>query len=303
MDLSKCDICPRKCGVDREHGEVGYCGAGLDISIALVSLHQWEEPCLTGLHGAGTVFFSHCNMKCVFCQNWEVSHDGKGIAVSVERLSEIFMEQQKRGAASLDLVTPTHYAPQIIEALKIAKRKGFTLPVVYNCGGYELDSTIKALHGFVDVFLPDLKYFDDTLAIRYSNSPNYFKYASAAIKKMYEITGPFVIENGRMIRGVIVRHLILPSHYKDSLKVLDFLYSEFGDGIYVSLMNQFTPFGMTKNYKEINRRLTTYEYDKVLDHAESLGMTNCFIQRWKTATSKFIPIFDCSNVEKATDGI
>lgn len=302
FDLSHCDICPRRCGADREHGAVGFCGAGSGVSIALVSLHRWEEPCLTGENGAGTVFFSHCNMKCVFCQNWEVSRCGKGLTVSAPRLAEIFLEQQARGAASLDLVTPTHYVPQIIEALDAARARGFSLPVVYNCGGYETVESIEALRGYVDVFLPDLKYFDDALAVRYSNAPGYFAFASAAIKKMYELTGPFRMEDGRMTRGVIVRHLVLPSHYRDSLKILDFLHGEFGGGIYVSLMNQFTPYGLTKEYKEINRRLTTYEYGKVLDRAEALGMENCFVQRGRTASEEFIPIFDGRNVEKDDDG-
>ena len=298
MNLSACDICPRMCGADREHGKLGFCGAGRDVRIALVSLHQWEEPCLTGDRGAGTVFFSHCNMKCVFCQNWSVSHEGQGISVSTERLAEIFLEQQERGAATLDLVTPTHYVPQIIEALDMAAERGFLLPVVYNSGGYEMTSTMESLRGYVDVFLPDLKYFDDSLAVRYSNAPGYFHYASEAIKKMYEITGPFVMENGRMTHGVIVRHMVLPSHYRDSFKVLDFLHGEFGDGIFVSLMNQFTPYGRTAEFKEINRRLTTLEYNKVLDYAEKIGMTNCFVQYGKTAMEKFIPVFDGSNVEK-----
>ncbi|MBO5493479.1 MAG: radical SAM protein, partial [Pyramidobacter sp.] len=241
MSLKKCTLCPRECGVDRTAGQRGYCGAGELVKIALVSLHQWEEPCLTGKNGAGTVFFSHCTMKCAFCQNYDVSRGACGIEVTGERLSEIFMEQQSRGAASLDLVTPTHYVPQIIAALDAARSRGFSLPVVFNCGGYENVETIEALRGYVDVFLPDLKYFDDELARKYSNAPGYFARATAAIEKMAELAGPFQIdENGLMTRGVIVRHLVLPGQYRDSLKILDWLHERLGNTVYVSLMNQFT---------------------------------------------------------------
>lgn len=303
MDLSHCDVCPRRCGVDRTRGERGYCGASAQVRIALVSLHQWEEPCLTGDRGAGTVFFSHCNMKCLFCQNYDVSHSGKGVDVSVGRLAEIFLEQQCRGAASLDLVTPTHYTPQIVQALTIARGEGFLLPVVYNCGGYELPETLESLRGLVDIFLPDLKYYDPDLARCCSGAADYFQYASAALEKMYELVGPFVMDGDRMVSGVIVRHLILPGHYRDSLKLLDYLKDAFGDGIYLSLMNQYTPMPQTAGcaYKWLNRRLTTYEYEKVLDHAEKLGLTNCFIQKGTTALAKFIPRFDGSNVLHADD--
>lgn len=301
MNLERCDLCPRRCGVNRAAGETGYCGAGSLPRLALVSLHRWEEPCLTGDNGAGTVFFSHCTMKCLFCQNYQISCKGAGIDVSVERLSEIFMEQQRRGAASLDLVTPTHYAPQIIEALGRAKKKGFSLPVVYNCGGYELPEAVEALRGWVDVFLPDLKYCDDQIARRYSHAPDYFKYASASIEKMFDITGPAVIEKGIMRRGVLVRHLILPGQTGDSKKILDYLHGVFGSDIYVSLMNQYTPMPQTAGCVGLNRRLTTLEYHRVLDYAESLGMENCYIQKGRTAMEKFIPRFDGCNVVRCED--
>ncbi|MGI6076131.1 MAG: radical SAM protein [Pyramidobacter sp.] len=301
MNLERCDLCPRRCGVNRAAGATGYCGAGILPRVALVSLHRWEEPCLTGAKGAGTVFFSHCTMKCLFCQNYQISCRGTGIEVSVRRLSEIFIEQQRRGAASLDLVTPTHYAPQIIEALDLAKRRGFSLPVVYNCGGYELPEAVEALRGWVDVFLPDLKYYDDRLARSYSHAPDYFKYASASIEKMFDITGPAVIENGMMTRGVLVRHLILPGQTCDSMKVLDYLHGTFGSAIYVSLMNQYTPMPQTAGIPGLNRRLTTLEYNRVLDYAESLGMVNCYIQKGRTAMEKFIPRFDGRNVAVCED--
>lgn len=296
MNLQSCDLCPRRCGANRAAGINGFCGAGRLVRIALVSLHRWEEPCLTGENGAGTVFFSYCNMKCIFCQNFDISHEGKGIDVTADRLAEIFLEQQRRGAASLDLVTPTHYVPQIIAALDAAKKQGFSLPVVYNCGGYELPETIEALRGYVDIFLPDLKYCDDCLAVRYSNAPDYFRYACASIEKMYELTGPFKMDGKRMVSGVLVRHLVLPGQYRDSVKILDYLKNTFGGGIYLSLMNQYTPMPQAACFPEISRRLTTYEYEKVLDHAEKIGLTNCYIQYGRTASEKFIPKFDGTNV-------
>jgi len=301
LSLKKCTLCPRECGVDRTAGQRGYCGAGELVNIALVSLHRWEEPCLTGANGAGTVFFSHCTMKCAFCQNYDVSRGECGIEVTTQRLSEIFCEQQSRGAASLDLVTPTHYVPQLIAALDAAKERGFSLPVVFNCGGFENVETIEALRGYVDVFLPDLKYFDDELARKYSNAPGYFASATAAIEKMAELTGPFQMnENGLMTRGVIVRHLVLPGQYRDSLKLLDWLHERFGGEIYVSLMNQFTPIPQcTARFPELRRRLTTMEYQKVLAHAERLGMENCFVQSTGTAMEKYIPVFDGSGVRGA----
>lgn len=300
LSLKKCELCPRRCGVDRTAGQRGFCGTGENVKIALVSLHQWEEPCLTGKNGAGTVFFSDCTMKCAFCQNYDVSHGGFGLEVTSERLTEIFLEQQARGAASLDLVTPTHYVPQIIAALDAAKARGFSLPVVFNCGGYENVETIEALRGYVDVFLPDLKYYDDGLARKYSNAPDYFAHATAAIEKMFDLTGLFELKDGQMTKGMIVRHLVLPGQYRDSLKILDWLHERFGNDVYVSLMNQFTPMPQcTVRFPELRRRLTTMEYQKVLAHAEKLGMENCFVQSAGTAMEKFIPRFDGSNVKVA----
>ena len=302
LSLKNCELCPRRCGVDRTAGQRGFCGASANVKIALVSLHQWEEPCLTGTNGAGTVFFSHCTMKCAFCQNYDVSHGGFGLEVTAERLTEIFLEQQARGAASLDLVTPTHYLPQIIEALDAAKARGFALPIVFNCGGYENVETIEALCGYVDVFLPDLKYYDDEIARKYSSAPDYFVHATAAIEKMFDLTGPFQMNGSLMTKGVIVRHLVLPGQYRDSLKILDWLHERFGNEIYVSLMNQFTPMPQcSARFPELKRRLTTMEYQKVLAHAEKLGMENCFVQSKGAAMEKFIPKFDGSGVKSWDD--
>ena len=296
VKIMRCEICPRKCGVDRAK-TVGYCGAGEKIRVALVSLHKWEEPCLVGENGAGTIFFSGCNLKCVYCQNFQISHGGCGAEITVARLAEIFLEQQARGAANVELVTPTHYVPQICAALDAAKNLGLKIPVVYNTGAYENPDTLELLRNRVDIFLPDLKYFSDEIAETFSSAPNYFAVASAAIKKMFELVGePLFSANGNMLRGVIVRHLILPNFRRDSFKILDWLHENFGNRIFISLMNQYTPVFLAAEFKKISRHLTTFEYNSVVEHARSLGIENCFIQTGKTADEKFIPRFDCSGV-------
>lgn len=292
MMIENCMLCPRRCGVDRRES-VGFCGAGALARIALVSLHHWEEPCLTGDNGAGTVFFSYCNLRCCFCQNHEISHGGKGVEVTDERLAELFMEQQQRGAATLDLVTPTHYVPQIIHALDMAREKGFQLPVVYNSGAYETVETIESLRGYVDVFLPDLKYIEAASAKEYSQAEDYFPMASAAIRRMVEIAGPLQFdEDGQLRRGVLVRHLVLPGHRHESMRILDWLWQTFGDTIQISLMNQYTPMYKAAEHKGMNRRLTTFEYESVVNHAIDLGITNCYVQDGQTASEKFVPTFD-----------
>ena len=292
MTIENCMLCPRRCGVDRRES-VGFCGAGALARIALVSLHHWEEPCLTGDNGAGTVFFSYCNLRCCFCQNHEISHGGKGVEVTDERLAELFLEQQQRGAATLDLVTPTHYVPQIIHALDMARTKGFRLPVVYNSGAYETVETIESLRGYVDVFLPDLKYIEAASAKEYSQAEDYFPMASAAIRRMVEIAGPLQFdEDGQLRRGVLVRHLVLPGHRHESMRILDWLWQTFGDTIQISLMNQYTPMYKAAEHKGMNRRLTTFEYESVVNHAIDLGITNCYVQDGQTASEKFVPTFD-----------
>lgn len=294
--LKNCQLCPRRCHVDRTE-TFGFCGASDKIRVALVSLHKWEEPCLVGENGAGTIFFSHCNLKCVYCQNFRISHGGYGEEISIERLAEIFLEQQERGAANIELVTPTHYVPQICLALDLAKTRGLKLPVVYNTSAYENLSTLELLRERVDIFLPDLKYFSDETAVTFSNAPNYFAVAAAAIRKMFELVGAAKFSaTGNMTRGVIVRHLILPNFRRDSIKILDWLYENFGDRIFISLMNQYTPVFRAGEYKKISRRLTTFEYDSVVKHAVEIGVENCYIQTGRTAEEKFIPRFDGSGV-------
>lgn len=294
--LRECRLCPRSCGIDR-FNQIGFCGASDKVKIALVSLHQWEEPCLVGERGAGTVFFSNCNLRCCFCQNHQISQGGYGIEVTVDRLAEIFLEQQERRAANIDLVTPTHYMPQIITALDMAKSKGLNIPIVYNSNGYENVETIELLKGYVDIFLPDLKYFDDETAVRYSSAPKYFDTASKAIAKMFEFVGSTEFDSsGLMKRGLIVRHLILPSHRHESMKIVEWLYKTFGDAIYISLMNQYTPMFNASKFKELNRRLTTFEYDSVINYALELGIKNCYIQVGKTASTEFVPNFNLDGI-------
>ena len=253
---------------------------------------MWEEPCISGTNGSGTVFFTGCPLKCVYCQNRTIAIGSTGERISIERLSEIFIELQEKGAHNINLVTPTHYVPQIVEALKSAKEKGLHIPIVYNTGSYEKVETIQALEDLVDIYLPDCKYYDSELAAKYSNAPDYFKVASDAIEEMVRQVGKPMFEGNLMKRGVIVRHMILPGHTKDSRKVIERLYKTYGDDIYISIMNQYTPLPQMKNFPEINRRITAREYDKVVDYAISLGIENAFIQEGETAKESFIPDFE-----------
>ena len=293
--MKPCELCPRRCRVDRVN-RLGYCGAGENLRVALVSLHRWEEPCLIGKRGAGTIFFSHCNLRCVYCQNFSISHGGFGAEISVERLAEIFIEQQQRGAANVELVTPTHYTEQICSAIDIAKSRGLKLPIVWNSNAYENISTLELLRGRVDIFLPDVKYFDDEAAKNFSAAPNYFSIAAAAVKKMFELVGSAQFVNGQMIRGVIVRHLVLPNFRGDAIKIVDWLHETFSDEIFISLMNQYTPLHRAHEQKKISRKLTTFEYDSVVEHAAELGIKNCFVQIGRTADAKFIPNFNLDGV-------
>ena len=291
-----CELCPRNCNADRKNF-AGYCGADENIRVALVSLHKFEEPCISGKFGAGTIFFSHCNLKCVYCQNFKISSEGFGKNISVERLAEIFIEQQNRNAANIELVTPTHYAKKICMAIDIAKNLGLNIPIVYNTNAYENLSTLELFRNRADIFLPDLKYFDDNLAKEFSNAPNYFSVATQAIKKMFELVGENKFNSqGLMIRGVIVRHLVLPNCRHDSMKILDWLYKTFGDKIFISLMNQYTPIFRADKFKKISRRLTKFEYKSVVNHAIELGIKNCFIQTAGAVGENFIPNFNCEGV-------
>ena len=290
--MIKCTLCPRGCGADRRNGSAGFCHADKNVKIARAALHFWEEPCISGKNGSGTVFFSNCTMKCVFCQNHEISTGGKGYTVSEKELAEIFLDLQSQGANNINLVTPTHYAPQIINSLDIAKSKGLNIPIAYNCGGYESVDTLRMFKGYIDIYMPDMKYYRDKYAIRYSSAPNYFNTAKAALHEMYSQVGRAVIdENGIMKKGMIVRHLMLPGLMLDAKKIADYLYNTYGDNIYISLMNQYTPIIHSEKFPELNRRTERKYYDALVNYCAEMGMENVFIQGEESANEEFIPEF------------
>ena len=287
-----CTLCPRACGADRTVSH-GFCKESSVLRAARASLHMWEEPPLSGKTGSGTVFFSGCNLGCIFCQNHEIAHENKGKEISPERLAEIFLELQEKGAANINLVTAVHFVPHVIRALDIAKTNGLHIPVVYNSSGYEAVDTIKRLNGYIDVYLPDYKYRDSDLARRFSGAYDYPKAAEKAIDEMVSQIGECVFdENGMMQRGVIVRHLVLPRHTDDSMAVLEYLHNTYGDRIYISIMSQYTPVRKYEKYPELSRKLTTYEYEKVVQFAQRIGIRNGFLQSGEAAKESFIPSFD-----------
>ena len=294
--LDECKLCPRNCLVNRNCGEVGYCKAGKEITIAKYYLHKWEEPCITGENGSGTIFFTYCNLRCLFCQNYKISELNYGKAISIERFSEICLELQEIGATNINLVTPTHFVPLIIDGIRLAKKNGLVIPIVYNSSGYENVDTIKMLDGIVDVYLPDLKYYSDEYAIKYSKCKDYFKYASLAIDEMIRQKGDCLFDkDGNIISGVIVRHLLLPGMEEDSKKILKYLYDKYGDNIYISIMNQYTPVRECK-YQELNRKIDSFIYDDVIDYAWDIGIRNAFIQEEGTQSESFIPDFDINSL-------
>lgn len=301
MDLSilkDCTLCPRDCHVDRTAGKRGYCRTTDELIVGRAALHMWEEPCISGEEGSGTVFFSGCALSCVYCQNSSISKGMAGKIISVERLAEIFIELQNKGANNINLVTPSHYVPHIIEALNIARGKGLKIPIVYNCSGYEKVETLKFLEGYVDVYLPDFKYMSDEPAIKYSNCKDYFEVAAKALDEMVrQIKETKFDERGIMQKGIIVRHLALPGYLEDSKKIIKYLYETYGNKIYISIMNQYTPITMNlAKYPELNRRITDEEYNELVDYAISLGVENGFIQEGETALESFIPEFNGEGV-------
>lgn len=291
--LKKCNLCPRNCGVNR-YESLGFCKASDKVKVAYYSLHQWEEPVISGINGSGTVFFSNCNLKCIFCQNKKISTLGYGKEISNERLKEIFLELQAKGAHNINLVTPTHYVPQIVEVLKEAKTAGLNIPIVYNTSSYENVSTIMLLEGIVDVYLADLKYFDDSLGCKYSKCENYFEVAKTATEAMYEQVGKFEIVDDLMVKGVIVRVLVLPGHADDSKNLIKYLYETYGNNIIISIMNQYTPVEVIDKYPNLNRKVSDEEYEDVTNFAVELGVEMAFIQEGETQDTSFIPDFDDS---------
>ena len=292
--MQQCRLCPRTCNADRESGKKGSCGESDAIRVARISLHLWEEPCISGKNGSGTIFFSGCPLRCVYCQNKSIALGNKGEVLSADELCSAFLLLQERNAENINLVTPTHFVPQIVRAIECAKSKGLILPIVYNTSSYECVETVNMLDGLVDIYLPDLKYKSDALSQRYSNAPDYFIHAKEAIAEMVRQTKSPVFENGLMKRGTIVRHMILPGHTKDSKEIISYLYNTYHNDIYISMMSQYTPpqdIGSV-GFAELARTVTKREYGKVIDHAIDIGVVNAFIQEGETASESFIPDFD-----------
>ena len=291
--LNKCEICPHKCGINRNNNQIGRCKAKDTVKIALYSTHDFEEPCISGKKGSGTVFFSNCNMNCVFCQNYEISQLGKGKEITIEELAEIFMKQQEKGAENINLVTPTSYTYQIIEAIKIARNKGLYLPIVYNTNGYENVETLKDLAGFIDIYLPDLKYADNELCKKYSKVEKYFEIATEAIKEMVRQVGtPKLDQKGIIEKGVIIRHLVLPGYIENSKKVLLWIKNNLPNEIYVSIMAQNFPTYKAKEDEIINRKLTKGEWQEIEDYVQEIEIENGFIQELGEHEEEYVPKWD-----------
>lgn len=292
-----CLLCPRKCGINRRTGQTGVCGVSSEIKVARAALHYWEEPCISGKRGSGAVFFSGCSLHCVFCQNREISDGKEGKVISKERLSDIFMELAGKGANNINLVTPGQYIPDIVWAVNNARSRGMKLPIIYNTSGYENVTELKLLEGIVDVYLPDFKYMDSTLSARYSRAKDYPSVAKQALSEMVRQQPDVVIDDatGLIQKGVIVRQLLLPGHVNDAKAVLKYLYDTYHDHVYISMMSQFTPIAL-KDYPEINRTVTRREYERLVDYALEIGITNAFIQEGDVAKDSFIPAFDCEGV-------
>lgn len=292
-----CLLCPRKCGINRRTGQTGVCGVSSEIKVARAALHYWEEPCISGKRGSGAVFFSGCSLHCVFCQNREISDGKAGKLISKERLSDIFMELAGKGANNINLVTPGQYIPDIVWAVNDAKSRGMKLPIIYNTSGYENVTELKLLEGIVDVYLPDFKYMDSTLSAMYSRAKDYPSVAKQALSEMVRQQPDVVIDDatGLIQKGVIVRQLLLPGHVNDAKAVLKYLYDTYHDHVYISMMSQFTPIAL-KDYPEINRTVTRREYERLVDYALEIGITNAFIQEGDVAKDSFIPAFDCEGV-------
>lgn len=290
--LAHCTLCPRQCGVNRRAGARGFCGAGREVRVARTMLHRWEEPCLVGAHGAGAVFFAHCTLRCIYCQNHAISHEGSGTEMRTEELAARFLTLQREGAATLDLVTPTHYTPQILAALTQARAKGLTLPVVWNTSGYETVENIARLAGAVDIYLPDLKYANEESGRLYSAAPDYAAAAWDALAAMVAQVGAVQFAaDGQLMRGVLVRHLVLPGHRHESIALVRRLWTAFGDAVQLSLMRQYTPLYRAAEFPPLHRRLTTFEYESVVAAARELGMERVYVQGAEAVGAQYVPDF------------
>lgn len=288
--LEKCTICPHNCGINRLEKQIGRCKASDRVKIALYSTHKFEEPCISGEKGSGTVFFSNCNMNCIYCQNYEISQLGKGKDISIEELAEIFIKQQNKGVENINLVTPTSYTLQIIEAIKIAKQKGLAIPILYNTNGYEKIETLKLLEGYIDIYLPDLKYAEDKIGLEYSKVNNYFSIATKAIQEMIRQVGvPKLDDRGRIKKGVMVRHLVLPNHIENSKKVLKWLKENLPNEIYISVMAQYFPTYQAKNVEKLSRKLTKEEWEEIENYIDKIGIENGYVQELEEHEEEYVP--------------
>ena len=291
-ELKQCKICPHNCNVNRLNGKIGRCKCTDKIKIALASVHNYEEPCISGINGSGTIFFSNCNMNCIYCQNYEISQLGKGKEISIKELADIFINQQEKGVNNINLVTPTMYAFQIIEAIKLAKKNGLIIPIIYNTNGYEKIETLKALQGYIDVYLPDLKYYSNKLSIKYSKVNNYFSVATEAIKEMYRQVGtPKFNEDGIMQRGIIIRHLVLSNHIQNSKNILKWIKENMPQDVYVSIMAQYFPTYKAKEDELLNRKLTKKEYKEIEKFLYTLDLKNGYIQELGEHEEEYVPDF------------
>ena len=292
-ELEKCEICPHRCKVNRQEGKIGRCRCDDKIKIALVSTHNYEEPCISKIHGSGTVFFSNCNLSCIYCQNYEISQLGRGKEITIDELSNIFISQQEKGVNNINLVTPTMYVYQIIEAIKIARKNGLKIPIIYNTNGYENVETIKALKGYIDVYLPDLKYYSEEMSKKYSIIDKYFEYATKAIKEMYNQVGTAKFdENGIIQKGVIIRHLVLPNHIQNSKHILKWIKENMPNDIYVSIMAQYFPTYKAKEDKYINRKLNKKEYKEIENFLYTLDLSNGYIQELGEHEEEYVPTWE-----------
>lgn len=291
-ELSSCTICPHNCKVNRNNGQIGRCRSGNKVKIALASVHNYEEPCISGKNGSGTIFFSNCNLSCIYCQNYKISQLGKGYELSVEELANIMLEQQEKGVNNINLVTPTMYAYQIIEAIKIARKNGLNIPIVYNTNGYENVKTIQDLNGYIDIYLPDLKYYSNELSKKYSKVDNYFKYTTEAIKEMYRQVGcPVFDEKGIIQKGLIIRHLVLPNHLQNSKHILKWIKENMPEDTYVSVMAQYFPTYKAKEDELINRKLTKKEYKEIEEFLYTLDLRNGYMQELGEHEEEYVPDF------------
>lgn len=299
FDLSSCTLCPRKCKTDRTKGNKGICSASNKTFAARASLHQWEEPCLSGVRGSGTVFFSGCNMGCVYCQNKEISHNGKGVEVSAGRLCEIFFELRDSGSHNINLVTAGHYLPEILKSIKMAKAQGIAIPFVYNSSGYELVEALRRCDGLIDIYLPDFKYMDSHRAQKYSKAADYPEIAVSAIAEMVRQRPQCKFDDeGIMTEGVIVRHLMLPDGLDESKRIIKYLYETYKNQIFISIMSQYTPMGNLDKFPELQKKVSQKDYDELIDYAVDLGVENAFIQEGETASESFIPDFSGQGIKK-----